>query len=310
MLSIRLAVGLVACGLLVGACGSSSNADPAAPSSASGGTIAGKVSTADGRPLEGVQVSYDGWPDGALGTMQGNGRIASPASGHVDAKDGRYEIKVPPGQYTTEATATVKWHDKEYTFQLEPAEAGVDESARAAVTADKGLARDYVWKMTGTRPGKDPSYLGSGWDTAVYGASIGIALDAWDTENYRPSQPIFEEADKPSAIELTLAPKGKLIDGSEGKTITQTVQIAENGHYGFGLRGIPVGDYACVAKLVKPDGTTSPLRVSLTKAEYVTPHVDSKTKVAWKDSVDVVFPPAEGVLRYLGADRVIVYIGK
>lgn len=307
MPSVRHALVLSACAVLAAACDSTSHADPSAPTQASGGAIVGKVLTQDGRPIEKATVSYDGWPEGALGTMV-NGRIASPANGHVEAKDGRYEIKVPPGQYTTEATATVKWHDKDYSFQLETAD-GSDDTARVGVSADKGVARDYVWKMTGTRRGRDPSYVGSGWDRALYGASVGLDVYQSDGENYRPTQPDLRKLYEGGSIELTLAPKGKLIDGSEGKTIVEKIPIAKAGQYGFGVRGIPVGDYALSAKAVKADGTSEPLRVSLEQAKTVG-NDSANTRVPWAASVDLVFAPEEGVMAYYGTKGVTVYVGK
>ena len=307
MTSVRLALGLAVGAMFCAACDSTTHADPSAPTAAGGGAIAGKLLTQDGRPIERASVSFDGWPEGALGTMV-NGRIASPASGHVEAKDGRYEIKVPPGQYTTEATALVKWHDKDYQFKLQPVD-GSDESARAAVTADAGLARDYVWKMTGPRPGKDPSYLGSGWETAVYGASIGMDVYQSDTDNYRRIQPDLRTTNPDDSVEFTLAPKGKLVDGSDGKTIVEKVPVKKAGQYGCGVRGIPVGDYTLAARIVKADGTAEPLRVSLTTPQWVDGK-DTKTRAPWAASLDLVFEPEAGVMAYYGTKGVTVYVGK
>jgi hypothetical protein len=275
---------------------------------AAGGTIAGSGKTSDGRPIEKFEVSYDGWPEGALGTMNASGRISSPAQGKVEGKAGQYEIRLPPGQYTTEAMAIVQWHDRPYHFQLETAD-GSDDKARATLSATTGIKRDYVWKLTGPRRGRDVGYEGSGWERNVHGATIYFYADEVERADRKPVGLPLRESNPDDSIEFTLVPKGKLIDGSEGKTVVEKVEISRAGKYSAGIRGIPTGDYTLSAKLVKKDGSTEPLRVSLTQGKWSKDSMTTYT-MPWQPSVDIVFPPAQGVMRYYGTEAVKVYVGR
>jgi hypothetical protein len=272
---------------------------------AAGGTIAGTAKTSDGRPIENFKIAYEGWPEGALGGMDANNRITSPASGSVEGKAGRYEIKVPPGQYTTEADAVVTWHDRPYTFRLETADES-DDTARAAVSGSVELTRNYVWKLTGVRRGRDPGAKGSGWERNVHGATIFFDARSTDTKAYKPVRPPLTESDPKGQIEFTLTPVGKLIDGSEGKTLVEKVAVAEDGKYTAGVRGIPTGDYTVSAKLIKEDGTTEPLRLATESAS-----AGADTTFNWREKLDIIFPPEEtGPLKYYGTKPVQVYVGK
>ena len=300
---------LVATLTITGGCGSAdSPASAATPTTAKGGTIAGSARTADGRPIGTFEVSYDGWPDGALGTMQ-NGRIASPASGKVDGKDGRYSIKLPAGQYTTEAMANVTWHDKPYTFKLEPAD-GSDDSSRKPLTDSDGISRDYVWKLTGVRPGRDATYEGSGWDRNFYGATVGMDVNQVELADRKPTGKSLRESDPDASVEFTLVPSGKLIDGSDGKTIVEKIEVKRANTYSCGIRGIPTGDYKATAKLIKPDGTSEPLRVTTTPGTWDSTGYTTY-KMAWATSADVVFPPADaGPMASYGTNPVSVFVGR
>jgi hypothetical protein len=310
LLSAVVLVTLAGCGKSDESTASGGTTAGKAQVTAKGGAILGRAATRDGRPLKKFTVEYGGFPVGKIGAYDANGRLMDAAGGSVEGKDGRYEIKVPDGQYGTEATVTAQWHDRPFTFQLEADDGKQSTTERVEVTSSKGLVRNYVWNLTGPRPGRDQKDEGSGWSAAVYGPTLW--LDCHEGEmraGQVTDRGLYADA-KDADVEVTLTPRGKLVDGSEGKVVVARVPVVRSGTYSGGVRDIPLGDYSVTAKLVDKSGKElRPLRLSLSKgktsADYKGYAVD------WKPSVDVAFDtPYERPIHYLGAKAQTVYVGR
>ena len=59
-------------------------------------------------------MSLSGFPLGQLAGYDGGGNLVAPASGEFEGENGRYEIEVTPGQYSTRATTKVQWQGREF----------------------------------------------------------------------------------------------------------------------------------------------------------------------------------------------------
>lgn len=132
--------------------------------------------------------------------------------------DGTYKIKVQQGVWKAYASFKKEYNGKTYSLQLYPDK--VDSFT------DEGAVRNFTWKLEGTHPSGDDYY---------YGGLITVYTDYYFYED-------FED------IELTFTPKGPMIDGSTGKTLT----IKYGGHYWNDwayIKDIPIGRYMITAKL-------------------------------------------------------------
>ena len=139
-------------------------------------------------------------------------------------------------------------------FDLEAV--GDDKSDR---DSEKGIVQDYVWKLTGVRPGHEAS---QGNFTNWYGASLNmqIQLSRNDLKKSVPAPP------KGTKFEFTLTPAGNLIDGKPGKalTFTREMELLWNGN----LADIPLGEYTVKGEEVAPDGSRKGLLMEVEFAKY------------------------------------------
>jgi hypothetical protein len=163
----------------------------------------------------------------------------------------------------------------------------------------------------------DPKDESSIYAQATYGAALAVSTQEGDsTKGVYTDQGLFyaaghgTDADKKRLVEITLTPKGKLIDGSDGKPIVGRVAVLKSNTYSGFVRGIPIGDYTAVATLVEADGKlVQKLRVS-TK-----PGVQSANgmeyHVAWQPSAEIIFDtPYTEEEGNLGAKQKLIYVGR
>jgi hypothetical protein len=144
------------------------------------GIVSGKVTDAQGNPLEGVKIIID------HGLFFNTNLVTSTGA------DGRYRIRVPNGAWFAFAQISKTYNGNNYTFYLKP-----DNSDSFG---GEGAVRNFVWVLTGKR-GKPMA------DGFIGGT---VTFD----ENPR-SRPVADTDD----IEFTLTPVGALIDGSTGKVL-------------------------------------------------------------------------------------------
>jgi hypothetical protein len=187
--------------------------DPDPITESTRGYATGKVTDSKGNPIAGAQVVIDN-------TMISN----SSAVGITDEK-GLYKIQLPlVGTFHASANLKRTYNGQQYTLDLDP-----DNYDEFSID---GAIRNFQWKMTGPKPIEEQGY---------YGVTIGVnkALESQLYDDYK--------------IEFTLVPMGKLIDGSEGKTLTLKTGQPYTKEYGY-LVDIPLGRYRMTAVYV--DGST------------------------------------------------------
>lgn len=167
-------------------------------SAESRGVVTGKVTDSQGRPLEGVKVIVDH-------SLFYNSNMST-----LTNAAGNYRISIPNGSWYAYAVYRKQFNGKTFSFDLEP--------DNYAGFGGEGAVRNFVWKLTGERQEPlSPGFFGSS-----------ITFDNYPTGNY-----IENERD----IDFTLTPIGKLIDGSEGKTLSLRSEDGDQ------LTNIPLGRY-------------------------------------------------------------------
>lgn len=90
-----------------------------------------------------------------------------------------------------------------------------------------GAIRNFTWKLTGEQPG----------DLGHYGSLLVYYLDLTDPQD----QDAFPDEEN---VRLTLVPQGKLIDGSEGRTIERQGRRTADGP---AVEDVPLGRYRITA---------------------------------------------------------------
>lgn len=138
-------------------------------------------------------------------------------------KDGGYRIKVQPGAWQAYASFKQEYHGRTYSLRLHPENVdSFDES---------GAVRNFTWKLEGREPENHYGY---------YGGLVKVFTD----------HGFYEDMNE---VELTLAPVGPLIDGSEGKTLV--LRHGDNYWVQYGhLEDIPIGRYKVTATLKGEEG--------------------------------------------------------
>ena len=191
----------------------------AAPPGAKPGHLTGKLADAQGKPLSGVTISVFGFSD--KGEMiKREVHIKGPAS--------EYDIPLPDGKYDTPvARIGVEYNDQWYDLPLAAADNSREWSEQGQ--AQRGMVRDFVWKISGRSPfgeSEDPTGYWGGTIQFDKGADIGEG----------------------STIQITLQPDGPLIDGSAGKTITFTRKLPWKRREDHYLLDVPIGKYIATGK--------------------------------------------------------------
>ncbi len=230
------------------------------------GMAVGRVSRPDGTPIGIDGAKYDLMVVGNAGT--GNQISYRPKP---DA-DGTWSTKLADGVYhEPRGTVKIPFDGDVYLYHLYPTvEAGDVDSA-------KGVVGDLHWRIRGPikmyelKP--DP-----GNHTHWYGA---CPIVSWNnTYRVGETQKSHKVPDKTTFV-FTATPKGKLIDGSEGKPLQWTrgwksllTSIEPNL-----LNDIPpaIGGWTVTGKEVAPDGTERPLAFRFhTDPETYNPSIDIK----------------------------------
>jgi hypothetical protein len=129
--------------------------------------------------------------------------------------EGNYSASVPNGSWKASVQIERQFEGLNYKFDLCP-----DNDNPFAGT--DGAVRNFTWKLAGARPG------GNGY----FGGNVLLYTE--------PGSP-FNAGD----VELTLTPVGPLVDGSQGQSITASLQDVGGGE--DGVPNVPLGKYKITA---------------------------------------------------------------
>jgi hypothetical protein len=197
------------------------------------GVIQGRITTLDGRPIEGAEVRIIGYTD-AVGRQHDDLLVT--------AADGGYRAEVEDGLYEVSAEALLAFDGQVFRMPLHPADGGCDEEESAA-----GIVEDWVLRLAGERAclgTSDPA-----GEDAYYGAVVHLSPD------------LASSAPGDGVIEVTFVPE-VLADGSAGSPVVHTRTVAALTTTAGPLEAtgtlvdIPLGRYTVSATLRDATGTT------------------------------------------------------
>ncbi len=232
------------------------------------GTVQGRATDTAGNPLGGVEIAIYGT------TMAGeNTRFEL-----TTRADGTYRQRVPDGIYGVRAEYVFHAPDgQNYTVTLHP----VDGVTGKRHDAEEGIAKDFVWKISGLRPDQTPGTPGTHNEPGKY---YGGALQTSFLERGFGGVKIPEG----STLVLTLEPQGTLLDGRPAQTLTFRRTFGPEAHASsyFYPSDIPLGHYTLSARLESPDGEGRDLRLKRS--------LDNQGDYAPSTTVDVVPDSSSG----------------
>ena len=194
---------------LLAACGSTGNTAINTPvnnqpqPTPAGGIVKGVALDGNGAPIAGARIVID------------NTVVANSAVTGRTGNDGRYSLQIPK-EWSWRAYAQLEKTHNGRTFKVDLHPDNPDSFA-----GSQGAVRNFEMRVAGSKP--EPL-------VGTYGAMVYV---------FRNPDNNFDEHD----VEITLIPQGKLIDGSNGQSIT--ARPIENK-----IADVPIGRYALSAKLV------------------------------------------------------------
>jgi hypothetical protein len=223
------------------------------------GRVRGKVMSLDGTPLKGARIVVE---SSALGGFK------TGATGTTDA-DGVYDLAVPDGVCRVVMTGyVVRYNGRDYALPLHPIDGECGHFPAA-----EGSVEHFVLLMHGIA---DPAGVkqNPGFGNQYYGGSVRLF---WFSEDIPPG----------GTVEITLTPKGKLLDGTDGRTLVLRLPNKLGGE--FHLNNIPLGRYTATGRLLEPSD------------QYVL-RVGKARERKWADELQVDFEPrsAEQVVSRTG----------
>jgi hypothetical protein len=215
---VRLFVAIVL-PLVCAACDKSPS--PAPQPGAKPGYATGKLASASGGPLTDVTVSLSAFlADNTAYSKEFE--IKGPAS--------EYALQIPDGMYNTPMARVGVWYgDRWYDLPLAATDGTREWPAQR--NSKQGLVRDFVFRISGLRPGGNTNEPEDYWGGTVHfdkGGDLGEF----------------------AKIEITLKPDGPLIDGSGGQTLLFKRELPWRKPQDHLLYDIPLGKYTATAKLL------------------------------------------------------------
>ena len=279
------------------------------------GYLIGRAVSEDGRPIPQFTVAYSGFENDKLAASSG-GELEETISDTLKARDGRYEIKLPPGAYRVSSYVTYQFRNRTYHFELEPFNAPAQHDFHG-LELDKlggGLVRDFVLRMTARRADADEG-TESVYRAAYFGGRVDF--DADQTTGIvgggnRFTTALRDAFPAESRVEVTFAPEGPLVDATSGSTVTADLRLGDDGKYTFSRRGVFPGTYSVTARLTTSEGKSVPLHLSLSRARTVLKGAGDYdlTVMDWQTSVVVDFLPTDlGPEPHFGVKAVTLYLG-
>lgn len=209
-------------------------------------TVSGNLYDNRGRPFHfpGVKAWVHIWGFSAEGK-----RVFFDAQ--VDA-NGHYEKIIPHGLYVVNASALFPVGDHPVRVALD----ALDERPTEETTdSTPGIVTDFGLKLVGpVHGGKPDSFAG------YHGGGVYVT----DGANWKEAIFGAMERKYPAGafVEVTLTPRSRLIEGSQGKPLTLKCDLKrmQTGHT---HANIPLAVYTVTAVLITPDRVRHPLKVAL-----------------------------------------------
>ncbi len=204
-----------------------------APSTAKAGSIQGWVVNGAGQPLAGATVHVYGT------TMAG-------ANSRFEIKtgaDGKYRRRLPDGIYGARAEHVFQQGGKNYTLALAP----TDGTTSIVHDSEEGIAKDFVWRISGLKPGNTAGEPGTHNEPfKYYGGSLQVSV----ADIPSGLQPLPEG----STLIAELTPNGPLFDGSASKPLSfrRTFSAAVRSSGLWYPSDIPLGRYTLRFRLEQP----------------------------------------------------------
>lgn len=200
------------------------------------GWVVGNIADSTGRPITGATFEVT-----ASGTTLRGERTSMRLN--VD-EQGHFEQEVPDGVYAVTAYVMKDAGDSHFRMQLHPVD---NKPFLTTLSSKQGIARDFVWRLTGVQPGLD-----AGQPVSHYGGYGYIHDQSYLGE---PNQRLALRVPPGTQVIVTLTPRGPLLDGSRGKPIEIKAAVETiGGPMGAVVMDIPYGPYHGVARIVLPDG--------------------------------------------------------
>lgn len=261
------------------------------------GYIVGRAVKEDGSALPKFRVYYSGFEKGKF--FLSNSKVGGipNVSGRVEGQSGQFAIKVPDGVYGSSGSVVVNYHGGAYQFELWREPRKYDFPDTGLQYLRNGLVHNYVWRLSGKKDTGIDNY---------YGCTINADCDAGIKG--LGDKMLWEAEPKGSKVEVTLVPQGPLVDGSTGKTLVRTFDLSLTGK----IYDVPMGAYTVSARVIEPNGTAKPLKISSNHAQYDT--ATRTSRMDWRDSISILFPPSHtwGVDSTIpgGADPVDIFLGQ
>lgn len=186
--------------------------------------------------------------------------------------DGTFEKKLPAGTYLKcTGTVDVPFDGRPYRFDLHPV-----TELHGDVRSSEGIVQDFVWKLTGLRPGntREDQTKGEIW----YGGQIKMVYMAYRAD-LRTGVP---QAPPGTRVILTVTPTSPLADGSKGEPIE--FERGWDGSIGLDnaiLPNLPLAMVSVRGEEILPDGRRQ--KLLLLKVQ--------RGRSIWGESVEGTFPP-------------------
>lgn len=229
-------------------------------------TARGVVKTTSGKPVSDVTV--DIW-----GRATANGGIVD-YEPSTSATGAYQQAEMTPGTYTALAWKVVRYNNITYRVPMSPVQGKIEDQ----YLSKNGIARDFVWKISGPIPSKffDPDKVES-----YYGGSLKV----YGTDDSMLNKLVLPEG---SVLKGTLVPDGPLLDGSTGKTITFQAPYKAGELYETIQKDIPLGCYTLTLTATLPEGETKTIRLY---------DGDGHEESDYKNSATVEFLPSGSGMR-------------
>lgn len=206
------------------------------------GFLTGTLRRADGQPLPDARFRV-------VVTDREGRELASTSDADVT---GQYSLRLPPhGELRALAFATITRDGRTYRLEMEPL--GGPE-LRATIPGEAAVL-EFRLKISGPRALAQAAQGRAGW-----GGAIEIAV-AGDGTAVQPGD----------AIEVTLEPRGPLIDGTTGGTIVRSIPYDRTdsrlgphlpGSLASTISDVPIGLYVARARLARPTGAVHALQLA------------------------------------------------
>lgn len=174
---------------------------------------------------------------------------------------GHYAANVASGHYRVDATIRLVFDGATFDLPLCPVRPAHD----IAVNDNRGAVENFVWRLSGLKPGADPNQTDS-----YYGAHLW--LKSADMGKRAPS----------GRVEVVLLPTGPLVDWSAAAPLTFQCVLGDKA---VCWNDIPLGHYTAQAALLLPHGQRQPL---LTTSEAIV-----RAITATQESSPIHFRPTQ-----------------